>query len=60
MINEKLQNAFNDQINKELYSEYLYLAMKTYFLEQNLMVLLTGLMYKFKKNTHTQSECTIT
>ena len=37
MINEKLQNAFNDQINKELYSEYLYLAMKTYFLEHNLM-----------------------
>ena len=37
MINEKLQSAFNDQINKELYSEYLYLAMKTYFLEQNLM-----------------------
>ncbi|MBR2430183.1 ferritin [bacterium] len=37
MINEKLQNAFNEQINKELYSEYLYLAMKTYFMEQNLM-----------------------
>lgn len=37
MINEKLQNAINDQINKELYSEYLYLAMKGYFLEQNLM-----------------------
>ena len=37
MINEKLQSAFNDQINKELYSEYLYLAMKTYFMEQNLM-----------------------
>ena len=37
MINEKLQNAFNDQINKELYSEYLYLAMKVYFQEQNLM-----------------------
>lgn len=36
MINEKLQNAFNDQINKELYSEYLYLAMKIYFQEQNL------------------------
>lgn len=36
MINEKLQNAFNDQINKELYSEYLYLAMKVYFQEQNL------------------------
>lgn len=37
MINEKLQNAFNEQINKELYSEYLYLAMKVYFQEQNLM-----------------------
>ena len=37
MINEKLQKEFNVQINKELYSEYLYLAMKTYFLEQNLM-----------------------
>lgn len=37
MINEKLQAAFNDQINKELYSEYLYLAMKVYFQEQNLM-----------------------
>lgn len=36
MINEKMQNAFNDQINKELYSEYLYLAMKAYFSELNL------------------------
>ena len=36
MINEKLEKAFNEQINKELYSEYLYLAMKSYFVEQNL------------------------
>lgn len=36
MINEKMQNALNDQINKELYSEYLYLAMKAYFAELNL------------------------
>ena len=36
MINEKLQAAFNDQINKEFYSEYLYLAMKTKFMEWNL------------------------
>ena len=34
MMNKKLQKAFNDQINKELYSEYLYLAMKIYFQEQ--------------------------
>ena len=37
MINEKLQAAFNYQINKELYSEYLYLAMKAYFQELNLL-----------------------
>jgi len=36
MISEKLQDAFNDQINKELYSEYLYLAMKLHFQKLNL------------------------
>ncbi len=36
MITEKMQNAINDQIEKELYSEYLYLAMATYFAENNL------------------------
>lgn len=36
MINEKMEKAFNDQINKEFYSEYLYLAMKAYFTELNL------------------------
>ena len=36
MINEKLQEAFNDQINKELYSEYLYLSMQAYFERLNL------------------------
>ena len=36
MINEKLEKAFNEQINKELYSEYLYLAMKVYFQKLNL------------------------
>ena len=36
MLNEKMERAFNDQINKEFYSEYLYLAMKSYFVELNL------------------------
>ena len=36
MINQKLVDAFNEQINKEFYSEYLYLAMKVYFQELNL------------------------
>jgi len=36
MMNEKLEKAFNDQINKELYSEYLYMSMYAYFDRQNL------------------------
>lgn len=36
MINQKLEDEFNLQINKELYSAYLYLAMKTKFMEWNL------------------------
>lgn len=36
MLNQKMEDAFNDQINKELYSEYLYLAMKGKFAELNL------------------------
>ena len=36
MINEKMEKAFNEQINKEFYSEFLYLAMKSYFAELNL------------------------
>ena len=35
-MNEKMQNALNEQINKEFYSEFLYLAMKAYFAELNL------------------------
>jgi len=31
MISEKMQAAFCEQINKELYSEYLYLSMASYF-----------------------------
>lgn len=36
MINEKLEKAFNVQINKEFYSEYLYLSMQAYFERLNL------------------------
>ena len=31
MLNEKIHEAMNVQINKELYSEYLYLSMASYF-----------------------------
>lgn len=30
MLNEKMEEALNEQINKELYSSYLYLAMSAY------------------------------
>ncbi len=36
MITQKLQEAFNEQINKELYSEYLYFSMAAWFDAENL------------------------
>jgi ferritin len=36
MISKTMQDAFNDQINKELYSSYLYLSMAAYFEDKNL------------------------
>lgn len=36
MLNQKIQDAFNEQINAELYSAYLYLSMSAYFESQNL------------------------
>jgi len=36
MINKPMQEAMNEQINKELFSSYLYLSMAAYFEEKNL------------------------
>ena len=36
MIGKVMQDAVNEQINKELYSSYLYLSMAAYFEEKNL------------------------
>jgi len=36
MIGKKVEKAFNDQINAELYSAYLYLSMAAWFESQNL------------------------
>ena len=36
MISKKLEKAINEQINKELFSEYLYLSIAAYFQAQNL------------------------
>jgi ferritin len=37
MISKKIQDALNGQVNAELYSAYLYLAMNAYFQSVNLM-----------------------
>jgi len=37
MLSKKMQAALNAQINAELYSSYLYLAMAAYFESQNLL-----------------------
>ena len=36
MLNKKITDLLNDQINKEFYSEYLYLDMSNYYFEKNL------------------------
>jgi ferritin len=36
MISSSIQNAFNEQINAEIYSSYLYLSMAAYFNSLNL------------------------
>ncbi len=36
MISHQIQDAFNDQLNAELYSAYLYLSMSAYFESLNL------------------------
>lgn len=36
MLSQKLIELMNDQINKELYSSYLYVAISNYYKEQNL------------------------
>jgi len=36
MIPKKIENAINKQINKELFSEYLYLSMATWFAAEGL------------------------
>lgn len=36
MLSKKTEQAFNEQLNAELYSAYLYLSMATYFEAENL------------------------
>jgi ferritin len=51
MINEKLQNAFNSQIQKEFHSAYLYLAMSAYAHSKNLHGFAQWLKVQYNEET---------
>lgn len=36
MVSNKIESALNDQLNKEMFSSYLYLSMAAYFENKNL------------------------
>jgi ferritin len=49
MLSPKMQAAFNTQIQKELYSAYLYLSMSTYFEAKNLSGFAKWLTVQFQE-----------
>ena len=52
MIGKAMQDAMNEQINKELFSSYLYLSMAAYFEEKNL----TGFAHWMRVQTDEERE----
>ena len=52
MLNKKITDLLNDQINKELYSAYLYLDMSTFYLGKHLY----GFASWFKKQAAEETE----
>lgn len=51
MISKKMENALNEQINAELYSAYLYLAMAAYFESENLPGFAVWMRVQFEEET---------
>ena len=51
-FNEKLEQAFNDQIQAEMYSSYLYLSMSAYFESVNM----PGFAHWMRVQTHEEQE----
>jgi ferritin len=53
MMTDKMEKALNTQINEELYSSYLYLAMSAWFESQNLPGFATWMKVQAREeNTH--------
>ena len=51
MLNEKVAELMNDQINKEFYSSYLYLDMSNYYVDKNLDGFANWFKIQAKKET---------
>lgn len=54
MINEKVQNVLNAQINKEFYSAYLYLAMSAFLTKLVCVVFRIGPKFRQEKKLITE------
>lgn len=53
VISEKIENILNEQINKEFYSAYLYLAISAHFDEIGLKGFQTGPAFRHGKRSIT-------
>lgn len=49
MINEKVGKILNEQVNKELYSAYLYLSMSAYFSDMGLLGFANWMRVQFQE-----------
>lgn len=55
MLNKKIEKAYNDQINAEFWSAYLYLSMAAWFESQNLSGFANWMYVQYQEeNTHAQ------
>lgn len=51
MIAKKMQDALNEQLNKEMFSAYLYLSMSSYFASNGLKGFANWMMVQYKEET---------
>lgn len=50
MLNDKVASLLNEQINKELYSSYLYLGISSFYEKRGSKGLPIGLKFRPRKN----------
>lgn len=55
MLNKKIEKAYNDQINAEFWSAYLYLSMSAWFQKQNMPGFANWMYVQYQEeNSHAQ------